>query len=79
MTIDGDLVEMFLDSLSKTEMETVVMRLNDDLGCKAESAAAAAGVGAYGSRAGSSSSQLSNVRLSVEDVLRRVEDISRLH
>ena len=82
-TIDGDLIETFLE-LPKKDMEVVVYRLNDEMK-----------VNSFEKNSTSSSifsdrifSSVNNnpeifpsgyIEFTVEDVLRKVEDISRMH
>ena len=78
-TIDGDLIETFLE-LSKEDMETVVVRLNNDSRSKAVEPKPGPGA-ARASTSGDSSSTYAapSILLTLEEVLSRVEDISRLH
>ncbi len=87
--IDGDLVEMLLD-LGREELELITRKVNDELSAYLQSKNAT-GNSAPGSAAASSnissesaSTLISNlessrVEFSSDEILRRIEDISRLH
>ena len=80
-TIDGDLIEHFLE-LSKFEMEEVVLRLNDDIRGKASesdpssSGSSSASIFATVEAAATASA---TAVVTVEEVIMRVEDIARAH
>jgi DNA damage-binding protein 1 len=86
--VDGDLVEMLLE-YDKEALAGIVREINDEVNAAtaAINAAAAGGVKANGSTAVTTSPtgnmllSLAEMKidLSVEDVLHRIEDISRLH
>ena len=78
-TIDGDFIEQFLE-LSETEMEEVVLRLNDDFCGRATETDPSSALSVF-KAAESTVTSLPPVitTFTVEDVVRRVEDIARAH
>lgn len=79
-TVDGDLVERFLDMV-RQDQDAVVRQLNDDLSAAAQHPPTGASTGSC-----SSSSAVVSIlampepkELTVEDCIRRVEEIARLH
>lgn len=84
--IDGDLVELLLD-LSKEELIEVTKDVNEELSKLIQSGANNSSSSAAGSSANSSESAsalisslvTSKVQFTAEEIIRRVEDIARLH
>lgn len=85
--VDGDLVEKFLD-LDRPDLEAVARQLNDEL--EAHSALQQRSAGGLGGASGGSHSsagtnsmsiftQPDRTELSVEEIVRRVEEIARMH
>jgi len=80
-TIDGDLIEMFME-LPKSAMDLVVSRLNDDLRTKAvhESSKQQSVSLSRSSISADPGSSANPVTIyTTDEVLRKIEDISRLH
>jgi DNA damage-binding protein 1 len=84
-TIDGDLVEMFLD-LSKEDMEQVVARLNEEFLTKSEgtpapvtSSSTASSSSTMDAENSDSNSQRNLAIWTIEDVTLKVEEMARLH
>jgi len=79
-TVDGDLIERFLE-LDKAKMEDVVMKLNDDIRNRSSNTGSD---DSHRSVFGSTSDKLKSTEVpqeifTVEQVVLRVEDMSRLH
>jgi hypothetical protein len=77
-----NVVETFLD-ISRDSQELVVRQLNDELNSGAILSTKGEGPNLLGASLGSSSGvavlNASEINYSVEEVIRRVEDMSRLH
>lgn len=81
--IDGDLVERVLD-LSRDQLELVARKVNDDLGRQLATEAQGGSTAKASMTTESASALITNlvntrVNFSPEEIIRRVEDISRLH
>lgn len=78
-TVDGDLVETFLE-LSASDMDVVLTRLNDELRCRSIDASSPVSKTANISRGTTVDTSASSFQpLTVDEVLRKVEDASRIH
>jgi DNA damage-binding protein 1 len=80
--VDGDLVESLLD-LDRAQMEQIVRHMNDEIAAASNTSTVGTGLSSAATTASTIHSVLSGEKstnqLTVEEVVRRVEDMARLH